>query len=127
MGRYRALRFRPTAIATRPEARRRAVEGVYERSLHQPASPSRLESNAMPNGLRDGTGSAGTGLATRKPTSKFSNDGSSKFWLDAARMNGLLMKPPARRPRPEPNKIASFHSNTFPSWSKVPFGLAAPV
>jgi hypothetical protein len=47
-------------------------------------------------------GGASRGLATRKPTLLFSFVGSLLFRLDAARLSGLLLKFPPRRPRFEP-------------------------
>ncbi len=91
----------------------------YLRRRRMPAAPSSVANNAMATGVRNGTGGAGTGLATRKPTELLSNAGAPKNWTDAARLTGLLLKFPPRRTRRVTIMTASFHSNTFPTWSKV--------
>ena len=46
--------------------------------------------------------------------------------LGSTLMLAKSFQEPPRRWRPPP-RVASFHSQTFPPWSKVPQGLAEPV
>jgi hypothetical protein len=102
---------RPTARAggrgvpepgTAPRAaagtRSRARPTRDDRSLSDP----RLRPLASAGSTRIQGGGASRGLATRKPTLLFSFVGSLSFRFDAARLFGLLLNVPPRRPRFEP-------------------------
>src|SRR4051812_6523034 len=67
---------------------------------------------------------SGIELATRNPTTTFSYAGSLKLRKDARKLNELKTSDPPRMPRHELSTAVSFHSDTLPPWSNVPYGLS---